>query len=69
MFKKYIKTDSLEAVEKLTEKYDYFRHIVNNNTMLFRMGSEVPPVQPIRLKVEINCFEHFSPHPEEGESA
>ena len=24
------------------------------------MESEVPPVQPIRLKVEINCFEHFN---------
>jgi len=31
-----------------------------NNTMLFRMESEVPPVQPIRLKIEINCFEHFN---------
>lgn len=28
--------------------------------MLFRMESEIPPVQPIRLKVEINCKEHFS---------
>lgn len=31
-----------------------------NNTMLFRMESEVPPVVPIRLKIEINCFEHFN---------
>ena len=31
-----------------------------NNTMLFRMESEVPPVEQIRLKVEINCYEHFS---------
>ena len=31
-----------------------------NNTILFRMESEIPPVQPIRLKVEINCFEHFN---------
>lgn len=31
-----------------------------NNTMLFRMESEIPPVVPIRLKVEINCFEHFN---------
>lgn len=31
-----------------------------NNTMLFRMQSEIPPIQPIRLKVEINCYEHFS---------
>lgn len=30
-----------------------------NNTMLFRMESEIPPVVPIRLKVEINCYEHF----------
>ena len=31
-----------------------------NNTMLFRMESEVPPVEPLRLKVEINCYEHFN---------
>ena len=30
-----------------------------NNTMLFRMESEIPPTGPIRLKVEINCSEHF----------
>ena len=31
-----------------------------NNTMLFRMESEIPPTVPIRLKIEINCFEHFN---------
>lgn len=31
-----------------------------NNTMLFRVESETPPVVQIRLKVEINCFEHFN---------
>lgn len=31
-----------------------------NNTMLFRMESEIAPVVPIRLKIEINCFEHFN---------
>ena len=31
-----------------------------NNTMLFRMDSEIPPVMPIRLKLEIICFEHFT---------
>lgn len=31
-----------------------------NNTMLFRVESEVPPVVQIRLKIEINCFEHFN---------
>ena len=30
-----------------------------NNTMIFRMESEIPPTVPIRLKVEINCYEHF----------
>ena len=31
-----------------------------NNTMLFRMESEIPPTFPLRLKIEINCFEHFN---------
>lgn len=31
-----------------------------NNTMLFRMESEIPPLIPLRLKIEINCFEHFN---------
>lgn len=31
-----------------------------NNTLLFRVESEMLPVVQIRLKVEINCFEHFS---------
>ncbi len=31
-----------------------------NNTMRFRMESEIPPVVPLRLKIEINCFEHFN---------
>lgn len=31
-----------------------------NNTMLFRMESEIPPTVQLRLKVEINCFEHFN---------
>lgn len=28
--------------------------------MLFRMDSEIPPTIPLRLKIEINCFEHFN---------
>lgn len=31
-----------------------------NNTMLFRLESEIPPTVQLRLKVEINCFEHFN---------
>jgi predicted nucleotidyltransferase component of viral defense system len=32
----------------------------NNNTMVFRVDSTFPPVIPIRLKIEINCKEHFT---------
>ena len=32
----------------------------NNNTMIFRVDSTFPPVIPIRLKIEINCKEHFN---------
>ena len=40
--------------DKVTKQKRY------NNTMFFRMESEVPPVQPLRLKIEINCYEHFN---------
>lgn len=32
----------------------------HNNTLIFRLDSEIPPVIPIRLKVEINTREHFN---------
>lgn len=32
----------------------------NNNTLLFRFESEIQPVVPLKLKVEINCREHFN---------
>ncbi|MCL2805651.1 MAG: nucleotidyl transferase AbiEii/AbiGii toxin family protein [Treponema sp.] len=32
----------------------------NNNTITFRFDSEIPPVIPLRLKVEINCREHYN---------
>lgn len=32
----------------------------NSNTLVFRFESEILPVVPIRLKVEINCREHFN---------
>lgn len=40
--------------DKVTKQKRY------NNTLLFRIESETPPVQQMRLKVEINCYEHFS---------
>lgn len=32
----------------------------NNNTLVFRVDSTDLPVVPLRLKVEINCREHFN---------
>jgi predicted nucleotidyltransferase component of viral defense system len=32
----------------------------NNNTMVFRVDSTFPPILPVRLKIEINCKEHFN---------
>ncbi|MDR2948738.1 MAG: nucleotidyl transferase AbiEii/AbiGii toxin family protein [Prevotella sp.] len=32
----------------------------HNNTLVFRFQSEIPPIMPIRLKIEINCREHFN---------
>ena len=28
--------------------------------MFFRFDSEIPPIEQLRLKIEINCFEHFN---------
>jgi predicted nucleotidyltransferase component of viral defense system len=32
----------------------------NNNTLVYRFESETPPVINLRLKIEINCREHFT---------
>ncbi len=32
----------------------------NNNTLVFRFESEIPPIINLRLKIEINCREHFT---------
>lgn len=32
----------------------------NNNTIYYKFESEFPPVQILKLKIEINCREHFS---------
>lgn len=38
----------------------YIKQKRHNNTLLYRLESEVEPRKPIRIKVEINCKEHFS---------
>ncbi|MCF8302123.1 MAG: nucleotidyl transferase AbiEii/AbiGii toxin family protein [Bacteroidales bacterium] len=32
----------------------------NNNTLVYRFESEIPPIIKLRMKIEINCREHFS---------
>lgn len=32
----------------------------NNNTIVYRFQSEIPPIIKLRLKIEINCREHFN---------
>jgi predicted nucleotidyltransferase component of viral defense system len=32
----------------------------NNNTLIFKVNSTFPPIVAIRLKIEINCKEHFA---------
>ena len=34
----------------------------NNNTLVFRIASTYPPETLLRLKIEINCNEHFTVH-------
>lgn len=58
--------------EPIKETYDRIREALaflgepkvkqkkHNNTLIFRVESEVMPVAPIHLKVEINCKEHFN---------
>jgi len=31
-----------------------------NSVLIYRFDSEIPPVVPLRLKIEINCREHFA---------
>lgn len=56
----------------IKETYDHLRDALaflgepkvkqkrHNNTLIYRLMSESEPKQPIHLKVEINCKEHFS---------
>lgn len=33
---------------------------IHNNTIVYRFESEIPPIVPLRLKIEINTREHFN---------
>ena len=54
-----------KAIDKLREVLSFLgkpkiKQKLHNNTMIFRFDSEISPIIPIRLKVEINCREHFN---------
>lgn len=54
-----------ETIQRLQSSLSFLGDSVvvqkaNNNTLKFRFTSEFPPVQDLRLKVEINCREHFT---------
>jgi len=37
-----------------------YKTTIHNNTFVFRFDSETEPILPLKLKVEINCREHFT---------
>jgi predicted nucleotidyltransferase component of viral defense system len=54
-----------ETIIRLSEVLSFLgkpvvKQKANNNTLVFRFESEIPPVLSIRLKVETNCREHFN---------
>jgi len=54
-----------ETIDKIREVLSFLgepkiKQKAHNNTLIFRFDSEIPPVIPIRLKVEINTREHFN---------
>lgn len=54
-----------ETMDRIREALSFLgkpkvKQKTHNNTLIFRFDSEIPPVIPIRLKVEINIREHFN---------
>jgi len=54
--------DTLTAIRKQLDFLGkpVIKQKANNNTLVYRFESEIPPVINLRLKIEINCREHFS---------
>ena len=53
-----------ETIERIRQALSFLgkpviKQKAHNNTLVFRLQSEIPPIMPIRLKIEINCREHF----------
>jgi len=60
-----------EPIGEVLDRIKYVLHFLgnpktarkaSNNTLIYRMEAEEPPGTPLRLKIEINCREHFSIH-------
>ncbi|HSV75419.1 MAG TPA: nucleotidyl transferase AbiEii/AbiGii toxin family protein [Bacteroidales bacterium] len=54
-----------ETIKRLQERLSFIGNCTvaqraNNNTLKYRFESEFPPLQNLRIKVEINCREHFT---------
>jgi len=54
-----------ETIERIRASLSFLgepkiKQKAHNNTLIFRFDSEIPPIIPVRLKVEINCREHFN---------
>jgi len=54
-----------ETINRIRKALDFLgkpvvKQKIHNNTLLFRFYSEMPPIKPMRLKVEINTREHFN---------
>ena len=54
-----------KTIDKIREVLSFLdepkiKQKAHNNTLIFRFNSEIPPIIPIRLKVEINTREHFN---------
>lgn len=54
-----------ETIQRLQERLSFLGDCTvaqkaNNNTLKYRFESEFPPEQNLRLKIEVNCREHFS---------
>lgn len=54
--------DTLTAIRKQLNFLDkpVVKQKANNNTLVYRFVSEIPPIINLRLKIEINCREHFT---------
>ena len=52
--------DRIDAVIGFFEEKRTVKQKANNNTILYRFNSEYSPDKRLRLKIEINCREHFN---------